>query len=380
MKTFFDLIKDVQTPGYCHQCGGCVSFCTAVNYSALEIDTDGKPQYKDKEKCIECGLCWSICPEISELDAQMQRRAAWSIPMGRVIEATAARAADAQVRAKATDGGVVSAILIHLLEAGRIDGAIVSRPVGPFQREPWLAVNRDEIIDSAGFNFSTSQGVASYGDTYSTYSPSVRGLDPLIQKGLHRVAFVGTPCQIKALRKMQVLGIVPSDAIQYCLGLFCTGNFTFSEAERQKLETMGGFTWDQVKKVNVKEQLLVHLNSGEIKQIPLDDLDFMKRHACRFCDDYTAEYADISFGGIGVAEGWTTVLTRTPLGRAVFAESRENVLEEMTHAGHPGFVTRAMETATQWSTKKKAAAAYNRATRTDFPAHRTDFPAHRTKS
>lgn len=360
MKTFFNLIQDVQTPGLCHHCGGCVSFCTAVNYGALETGQDGKPRYKDREKCIECGLCWSICPEISELDQEMKRRAAWSIPMGRIIEVTAARSLDPEIREKATDGGVVTALLIHLMDAGRIDGAIVSRPSGAFQREPLLALNREDILSAAGFNFDTSRGVAAYGDTYSTYSPSVHSLNPLARKGLHRVAFVGTPCQIKALRKMQVLGIVPSDAVQYCLGLFCTGNFSFGADERKKLEDLGGFTWDQVKKVNVKETLLVHLDSGDVRQIKLDELDFMKRHACRFCDDYTAEYADISFGGIGVDEGWTTVLTRTPVGRAVFSEARETGLEEMTHDTHPGYVTQAMDTATKWSTLKKAAAAYSR--------------------
>ena len=62
MKTFFNLIQEVQKPGRCHHCGGCVTFCTAINYGALELGEDGKPRYKDIEKCIECGLCYSICP------------------------------------------------------------------------------------------------------------------------------------------------------------------------------------------------------------------------------------------------------------------------------------------------------------------------------
>ncbi|MGD9097648.1 MAG: 4Fe-4S dicluster domain-containing protein, partial [Desulfobacterales bacterium] len=63
MKTFFNLVQEVQKPGFCHHCGGCVSFCTAINYAALEMDPDGKPRYRDIEKCIECGLCYAICPE-----------------------------------------------------------------------------------------------------------------------------------------------------------------------------------------------------------------------------------------------------------------------------------------------------------------------------
>jgi len=56
MKTFFDLIQEIQKPGLCHRCGGCVTFCSAVNYGALELDVEGKPRYGEIEKCIECGL------------------------------------------------------------------------------------------------------------------------------------------------------------------------------------------------------------------------------------------------------------------------------------------------------------------------------------
>ena len=86
MKTFSDLIEDVQKPGLCHRCGGCVTFCTAVNYGALELDPEGNPGYADQAKCIECGLCYTICPEVDELIEETKERLAWQPPMGRVIE------------------------------------------------------------------------------------------------------------------------------------------------------------------------------------------------------------------------------------------------------------------------------------------------------
>ena len=52
----------------------------------------------------------------------------------------------------------------------------------------------------------------------------------------------------------------------------------------------------------------------------LSDLESLKRRACNFCGDYSAEYADISFGGIGAEEGWTTVIVRSPVG-AIFSLS-----------------------------------------------------------
>jgi coenzyme F420 hydrogenase subunit beta len=357
MKTFFHLVQEVQKPGLCHYCGGCVTFCTAINYGALELAEDGRPRYRDMEKCIECGLCYSICPEIGELDEEARRRVAWSAPMGRILTTSIARAIDPEVRDLATDGGVVTALLLHLFDLGRIDGAIVSRPVGPFQRQPSLALSREEILDAAGFHFDTSHGMKLFSDVYSTYSPSIVELEDVAKRHLNRVAFVGTPCQINSLRRMEVLGIVPSQSITLHLGLFCTGNFHFGPEQRRRLEELGGFNWTDVRKVNVKEELLIHLLNGEIRRIPLDQLDFMKRFACQYCDDYAAEFADLSFGGIGAPEGWTTVIARTPLGRAVLADARDTDLEMYKYHENPQLGAQALALVMERSDRKKARAA-----------------------
>jgi coenzyme F420 hydrogenase subunit beta len=360
MKTFFNLIKEVQEPGLCHHCGGCVTFCTAVNYGALELDGDGKPRYKDKEKCIECGLCYSICPEINELDDETKKLVAWSAPIGRVLKMTVARSKDRAVLNKATDGGVVTSLLLHLLNKGRIDGAIVSKQVGPFRRQPWLAQSREEIVEAAGFHFDTSHGMSAFSDVYSTYSPSMAQLENVAKRDLKRVAFVGTPCQINTLRRMEVLGIVPSDSIRYYLGLFCTGNFYFGEEQRQQLEDLGNFKWEDVSKINLKEELMIHLRNKEVRYIPLDRLDFMKRHACCYCDDYSAELADLSFGGIGAQEGWTTVTIRTPIGRAIFGDALGVELEEYDVRSNPQFSYQVMSKVLEWSMRKKRKASEER--------------------
>jgi coenzyme F420 hydrogenase subunit beta len=360
MKTFFDLIQEVQKPGLCHRCGACVTFCTAINYGALELDADGKPRYGDIEKCIECGLCHAICPEIDELEEETRRRVAWSAPIGRVIETTVARAQDATIREKACDGGVVTSLLLHLLDRGRIDGAIVTKQIGPFQRRPFLATTPEDIKEAAGFFFDTSHGMKTYSDAYMTYS-SIEEFDPVVKKGLRRVALVGTPCQIKSVRRMQALGIVPSDSIQLCLGLFCSGNFIFGDEQRRKIAATGDFKWEDVRKINIKERLFVHLTGGEAREIDLDQLDFMRRYACQYCPDYAAEYADISFGGIGAAEGWTTVITRTALGRAALADARSaGVVADYSHKDAPNFATNALNKVHIWSAKKKKKARANR--------------------
>ncbi|MEW5733503.1 MAG: Coenzyme F420 hydrogenase/dehydrogenase, beta subunit C-terminal domain [Thermodesulfobacteriota bacterium] len=362
MKTFFDLVQQVQKPGLCHHCGGCVTFCTAINFGALKQDPEGKPVYADMEKCIECGICYMICPEIGELEEETKGRLSWKLPMGRVLETAVARSRDAAVLKRATDGGVVTTLLLSLFDSGRIDGAIVTRKKGLFLREPHLATTRREILEAAGFFFDASHGMSLYSETYSTFSAGIQMLGQMTKKGMRRVAFVGTPCQVKTIRKMETLGIVPTDSIKYVFGLFCSGNFQFGAAQREQLEKMGGFSWNEVRKVNVKEKLMIHLDSGQVIELDMDELSFMKRYACQFCDDYSAELADISFGGIGAAEGWTTVITRTPMGRAMFAHARsENVMEEFARDKNPRYVSDATAAVESCSQKKRERATKRRA-------------------
>jgi coenzyme F420 hydrogenase subunit beta len=357
MKTFTHLIQEVQEHGLCHHCGGCVAFCTAINYGALELGEDGRPRYRDKDKCIDCGICYSICPEIHELDEEVKKLVSWTAPMGPVKVVAVGRAVDPEVRAKATDGGVVTALLLYLFDRGRIDAAIVSRTVSPFQRQPWLALTREDIINAAGFHFDTLPSLKHFSERYSTYSPSIVELRDVAQKPVRRVAFVGTPCQINAVRRMEVLGVVPSEAIRYHFGLFCAGNFQFGPEERLVLENIGGFRWEEVIKINVKEELMIHLRSNEVHTIPLDRLDFMRRYACQFCEDYAAEFADLSFGGLGAPQGWTTVLARSAQGQEILDRARRLFIEVSSPKDRPLAESRAMARMLEFSARKKAKAA-----------------------
>ena len=357
MKTFAHLVQEVQDKGLCHQCGGCVAFCSAINYGALELGEDGRPRYRDKDKCIECGICYSICPEIGDLEEETRNLVSWNEPMGRVLGTAVARATDPEVRARATDGGVVTALLLYLFDCGDIDAAIVSRKAGPFQRLPLLAHSRADILAAAGFHFDTVSGIAHFSKLYSTYSPSIVELKDVARESLTQVALVGTPCQINTMRRMEVLGVVPSDAITIHFGLFCAGNFQFGPEERRRLEKIGNFKWAEVYKVNVKEELLIHLRNKEIRHIPLEELTFMRRYACRFCDDYAAEFADLSFGGLGAPEGWTTVLIRSPKGQALLSKALRADIAMFNYKENPLLSKTVMAKALEWSEKKKQSAA-----------------------
>lgn len=354
MKTFFDLKQEVRATGRCHGCGGCVTFCTAVNYGALHM-VDNVPRYKSVEKCIDCGLCYKVCPVISEMNEPIKKLVEWSAPIGRVLDVTVAQAKDDSLRARAADGGVVTGLLLHMFDTGRIDGAIVIKNT-PQGRMPILANTREDIVDSAGFYFNVAKGSNALGESYSSYTPIAQALGSLMRQGLKRIAFVGTPCQITSIRKMQALNIVPSDAIKFYFGRFCNANYDFSAGKGVELEKLAGCKMDDIKKMNFKEDLLLHHKDGTIQKIPIHDLDFAKRSSCLFCGDFSAEYADISFGGLGSEVGWTTVVTRTPIGRAAFADARDAVMNFKTIDENPNLDTKILNKLHERSAEKRAAA------------------------
>lgn len=356
MKNFKNLIEEVITPRHCHRCGGCVAFCTAIQFNALELDADGKPHFKDEQKCTECGLCYEICPESDGIREETKRRVGWTAPMGRVVDIAMARARDTVIVRNARDGGVVTALLLHLFDHGRIDGALVTRLVGPFTCQPWLALTRREIIEAGGFHFDAAAGVPLVGLRYAAYPPYLELMAPLAKKGLNRIAFVGRPCQIETMRRMETLGVVPSDAIKYYVGLFCMGNFRFGEKEQAAIEKIGSFKWEDVRKVNFKEGLQIHFKNNELKTIDFATLDYIKRYACRFCGDYAAEFADIACGGIGAIEGWTSVIIHTQVGKTIFTDTAEERLELFDDQRDREFLPRMLGKVRDMSSTKKSRA------------------------
>jgi coenzyme F420 hydrogenase subunit beta len=117
---------------------------------------------------------------------------------------------------------------------------------------------------------------------------------------------------------MQVLGIIPSDVIKYYFGLFCMENFSFNDVQLKHLEKRYGFDLAHVTKVNVKEDFFIYLGDGRVIHIPFEEIDSIARPACLVCPDFSAEFSDISFGGLGSPEGYTTVLVRSEKGKMVY--------------------------------------------------------------
>jgi len=88
---------------------------------------------------------------------------------------------------------------------------------------------------------------------------------------------------------------------------------------------------NDVTRMNIKEDFMLRLKSGITLHIPLEEIESIARPACLACTDFANEYADISVGGLGSPDGFTTTLLRTIGSKRVFTEAvRKGYLEERT--------------------------------------------------
>ncbi|TXT60162.1 MAG: Coenzyme F420 hydrogenase subunit beta [Promethearchaeota archaeon] len=324
-KTFQDLIEEVHNKGICQECGGCVSFCSSAEYNVIGFeDPYSPPHYINEDKCLECGICYYICPQTHILDEELNETFQFSnyhnMPMGHVQRILSCQATDDHFLKYGTDGGVVNSLINYLIKKNRIDGAIVSETEAPFSRNAFFAKSKESLLKASGAKLEISPQLDEL-QKFSTYPQTIPEINHFKFK---KLAIVGTPCQIYTIRCMQDLGVTPSQNIEICLGLFCYENFIFTNDQKRKFEKDFNVELSKVKKINIKQDLILNIrdiNSGEKTiHIPFNHLENYMRPACNACSDFTNIYADISFGGLGSPENYTTLLVRTNKGKLLVDE------------------------------------------------------------
>ncbi len=321
-KTFQDLITEVHERGICQECGGCVSFCSSAEYDVIGLKDPYKPpEYINKEKCLECGICYYICPQTHVLDNELNKTYKFtdysSMPIGFYEDIYSCQATDAEFLKYGTDGGVVNSIINFLIEEKLIDGSIVSKTEAPFSREATFADSKYDLLKASGAKLDISFQLDEI-QKFCTYTHSIPELNLYKFK---KLAVVGTPCQIYTMRCMQDLGVTPSQNIEICLGLFCYENFLFDKSQIAKFEKDFKIKFRDIENINIKEDLIFRLKDDKIIHVPFNHLNDYMRPACNACGDFTNIYADISFGGLGSPDKYTTVITRTEKGKDIFSRA-----------------------------------------------------------
>jgi coenzyme F420 hydrogenase subunit beta len=328
---FWELEQAVIEADRCVQCGACVAACPS---DSIGVGDDGLP--KLVKMCTGCSLCWDFCPR-----GGMRHEATWGLlqpagdgddpvgwkvtgapggnGLGPVHQTWTARARPGVPGAQ--DGGLVSALLIGLLEAGAIDGALVAREsrTEPWKGEPYLARTPEEVVACAG---------SFYNQTMALAALDLKGHDLPPRP---RIAVVGTPCEVEAIRAMQARpwswGAQRVDAVLLTIALLCTKSFNYEKLMVGEIQRQRGIPLEKVGKVDVIHgKLLVEdLDGNTLVSEPVRDFHGAALKGCDECADFLGRAADISVGSVGSEDGWSSVLIRTEVGLQAVERVRDRL-------------------------------------------------------
>ena len=324
-KLFGNLITQVIRPNLCTFCGACMAACP------INILWPAGEQPTLIGACALCEICYYQCPnvEFSSDDVEIllhNRTRRPDEPLGISRGVFVGKATRDEIRSQAQDGGVVTALLAYALESKLIDAAVVAGRDSKWRAKPEVATNYSDLVKNAGTKYTPSPTILGVRSAVDEYQKTKIGL-------------VGTPCQIKAVRRIQTspLGNVRlAQAMTLSIGLFCMESYAYDKLIEAYVASKG-IDPSTVTRMGIKKgSFIVWSGENELLHVPLREVDMFVRNSCRQCDDFTAEYSDISVGGIGCPTSYSTVIARTEKGfellknaeKAGYLELRELKPEE----------------------------------------------------
>ncbi len=312
----------------CHRCGSCVGICPT---NVLGTDDSQYPLVKDLSACIDCDLCVKVCPG-DEFNAPLFSKQLFGTTgdaddcYGEFESAYLSYAKDPAIRTNSTSGGLVTALLISLLERGEIDGCVVvvGDETVPYRGVAKIARTRDEVLKAVK-------------SKYAMVPTNALFKEILQQPG--RYAFLGLPCQIHGVHKAFQLENELRKRIVFTIAFICHAvieeeplQILYDRFGERKKE-ISSFQYRQGKHAGVTQ---VKLKNGQSQSVmfpsktkyqpdAIEMVNLLYRlyspTRCFSCYDAMGEFADLTVGDpwmpkpfddIDFKDGYTYTLARTP--------------------------------------------------------------------
>ncbi len=315
-------VDDVAKWRLCLGCGACVVSCDQKAITMKDICDQGLRPLVDGSRCNRCGMCLRACPGLGiayegsdEGDPSQSFRKSW----GSFLEIWEGYATDPEIRFLGSSGGAATALALFCVEQGLVEGVL---HVGKDQGEPWR--NRTMV------SRSRAELLSNTGSRYSPASPC-EGLG-LAEQSSSPFAFVGKPCDMHGLRKLQMQRTRLKESITLAIGIFCAGTPSTQGLLDllDKLQTSRNDVQDiRFRGKGWPGLFSVGLRNGHGRSPSLsyaESWGFLNRYRpfrCSLCPDGTSEFADISCGDPWYREpsggdpGRSMVLVRTERGREI---------------------------------------------------------------
>lgn len=312
------MLSDKRSLPVCCYCGACYEvvndFDKHRNYEMMlekgcgGIASGGACFSFCPKSFSQCGLCENACPREGFGGCDLTPKYFEGSPyagIGYHSQIVAARATHREIHRNGQSGGVVTAILNALLADEKIDAAVVADRTDDWRNEPKVARTQSEVLTSMGSKY--------------TVCSSIKGVWQAIRENSKRIALVGMPCNIEAMRMLQALKgsdySAGCERVTLMIGLFCTEGFYYDDLV-EALSSRGIAIRDVLKFTVYKGKLLVRMPDKELA-IPMEEIESVVRDSCKVCMDFASELADISAGSVGSEDGWTTLIIRTQRGEDV---------------------------------------------------------------
>ncbi|MHA2181118.1 MAG: Coenzyme F420 hydrogenase/dehydrogenase, beta subunit C-terminal domain [Promethearchaeota archaeon] len=309
-KGFQELHDQVISNQSCVLCGTCTSICPRIGMKETE------PTLLEYDP--ECSTCFRYCPQTYFPEEKFEKElfhenVTKSYPLGNYQKLVTARSNNNDILQVAQNGGVVSSLLIHALDSGLIDGVLLTDKDEMWRPKPVIARTANEILSCTGSKYTVASTLSSYNDAINEYK-------------LEKLAFVGMPCQIQAVRKLQLFSPLSKEYGKFTLviGLYCYSNYSYDLIETF-IQGELGVSLSDIKKMDVSQgKFYIYMKDTSIKEIPIKEMKKYTWISCHYCKDYTAEIADISVGSVGASKNdWNSVILRTDIGKKIFNEAIE---------------------------------------------------------
>ncbi len=237
-----------------------------------------------------------FCPGISVEMKQPLRNSSERL-YGPYLELRAAHAVDPDVRHKGSSGGALTALLCGLIKQGKVDGVLQ------------IGMSRDDPTRSCAYYATTVEEVIS--NAGSRYAPAslLENLKQILDRST-RVAIVGKPCDIVAVRRFVEVFPEYGPKIYCTLSFMCMG-LPSQNATDKLLQRIGVPNGADVRALRYRGfgwpgQAAAMVGEGKEYTCSYDESwggilgrDVLFR--CKICPDGWGSFADISAG-----DGWFT--------------------------------------------------------------------------